>query len=110
MTTSGFLDIRILKSKLGTVDSAGFEAYLQANDVEFLYELETPITTEKPELDNIMAFSDGDMLQLDMPVTIKYVTALNKDSAFINNLKTTEQLTEQMAEVYRILAANALTE
>lgn len=38
---SGLLRIRILKTNLSTLDSAGVEAYLQANDVTFIYELAT---------------------------------------------------------------------
>ena len=38
ISSSNSIRLSILKSDLSTVNSAGLEAYLQANDVEFLYE------------------------------------------------------------------------
>lgn len=47
-TTIDQIIIRIDKSKLTGITSADFEAYLQANDVLFVYELDTYITEDIP--------------------------------------------------------------
>jgi hypothetical protein len=44
--TDGRVMIRVLKSKLSTVDSAGFEAYLQANGTALNYQLAEPVVTQ----------------------------------------------------------------
>lgn len=43
ISTNGNLIIRVLKSKLTTLDVAGLKAWLQANPVTVYYQLETPI-------------------------------------------------------------------
>lgn len=74
LTTTGVLRIKILQSKLTGNTSSDFETFLQANDVEFIFELDTPIeylpflTYDRylysPDLDVLFNMEEDDFLPL----------------------------------------------
>jgi hypothetical protein len=63
LSIDGTIAIRINKTKLSTLDSAGFEAYLQANNVDFYLEPPTPqlinLTQEGKVDGELIAFENG---------------------------------------------------
>ena len=71
---------RINKSRLSTNDSVGLEAYLLANDVEFIFELDTVVTTEITATGSLIQESNTTLLQLNNFATeydIDFITSLD---------------------------------
>ena len=111
ISASGEIRIRANKATIGGNTSLDFEAYLQANDVDFRYELETPITTELPELDGIYSFEDGTLEQLgnlNNEITFSVATNFNAKVDAVEILSSLQD--EQLALIFRILADNGLVE
>lgn len=63
--STGRIRITILKSKLSSVDVAGFKAWLQSNNVHFVYELATYTETDiSPSLDLTYPIENGGTEQI----------------------------------------------
>jgi hypothetical protein len=101
--TNPTLRLRILDVDLTTQDDAGVQEYLQANDVDFRYELETPIVTELPELDQVFSFEAGWLEQngvLNNEITFSVATNFNAKVDAIG--KALEEMDDQIADLYEI--------
>ena len=94
------LFIRILKSKLSGITSSDFETYIQANDVEFIFELDESTTT--------VIDTDGSTLQdtvttvsqsQDIPCKLEITYALNSSKQTETNTQSIAHLQEEIDEL-----------
>lgn len=81
------VNIRINKSRLSTVDSAGFKAWLSQNPTKVLFELKTPIIEDISPA-TLQCWKNG-TISIDevLPVESTHTVALNKSAQIQKNIE-----------------------
>ena len=81
------VNIRINKSRLSTVDSAGFKAWLSQNPTKVLFELKTPIIEDISPI-TLQCWKNG-TISIDevLPVETTHTVALNKPAQIKRNIE-----------------------
>jgi len=97
--TNTSIYLRVLKSDLSTNDVAGLIAYLQANDVEFLFEFETPEPPVGIDIDGLVKAYDNNTLEITndngfaVNVEVKY--SYNLPSTVNNTIKELQRVARE---------------
>ena len=81
------VNIRINKSRLSTVDSAGFKAWLSQNPTKVLFELKTPIIEDISPV-TLQCWKNG-TISIDevLPIEATHTVALNKSAQIQKNIE-----------------------
>lgn len=81
------VNIRINKSRLSTVNGAGFKSWLSQNPIKVLFELATPIIEDISPI-TLQCWKNG-VISIDdvLPVETNHTVALNKSAQIKNNIK-----------------------
>ena len=93
------VNIRINKSRLSTVDSAGFKTWLSQNPTKVLFELATPIIEDISPI-TLQCWKNG-VISIDdvLPVETNHTVALNKSAQIKNNIKELTTLRKRVEDL-----------
>ena len=98
-STKDNVNIRINKSRLSTVDSAGFKTWLSQNPTKVLFELATPIIEDISPI-TLQCWKDGVISINDvLPVETNHTVALNKSAQIKNNIKELTTLRKRVEDL-----------
>ena len=93
------VNIRINKSRLSTVDSAGFKTWLSQNPTKVLFELATPIIEDISPI-TLQCWKNGVISINDvLPVETNHTVALNKSAQIKNNIKELTTLRKRVEDL-----------
>ena len=98
-STKDNVNIRINKSRLSTVDSAGFKTWLSQNPTKVLFELATPIIEDINPI-TLQCWKNG-VISIDevLPVETNHTVALNKSAQIKNNIKELTTLRKRVEDL-----------
>ena len=93
------VNIRINKSRLSTIDSAGFKTWLSQNPTKVLFELATPIIEDISPI-TLQCWKNGVISINDvLPVETNHTVALNKSAQIKNNIKELTTLRKRVEDL-----------
>ena len=98
-STKDNVNIRINKSRLSTVDSAGFKTWLSQNPTKVLFELATPIIEDISPV-TLQCWKNG-VISIDevLPVETNHTVALNRSAQIKNNIKELTTLRKRVEDL-----------